>query len=91
MSDPGGGLPSNGRIRQLCRPGSNAVYLTSASLLSNLGLWSGPARPKSSHFLELQAWKTERDQVNALVLEDNGKVVELVKVFPPAPASAARP
>lgn len=71
------------------REGSDRVYLTAASLLSPLGLWSGPARPKSSHFLELQAYKGERNDVESLVIDDNGKITELVKVFPPPPAPAA--
>jgi len=70
------------------RPGDDAVYLTGASLLTGMGLWSGPAKPQSRHFLELQAYETPRDDVDALVLDDGGRITELVKQIA---APAARP
>ncbi len=83
------------------RPGDNAVYLTGASLLTGMGLWSGPARPQSRHFLELQAYEAARDDVDAIILDDGGRITELVKEIqapasPPAaatgePAAAAAP
>ncbi|MHB8078839.1 MAG: DUF4340 domain-containing protein [Candidatus Krumholzibacteriia bacterium] len=69
------------------RPGNDSVYLTGASLLTGMGLWSGPAKPQSRNFLELQAYETPRDDVDAIVLDDGGKLTELVKEFP----ASARP
>ncbi len=71
------------------RRDSSAVYLSSVSLLSPLGLWNGPARPKSSHFVDLQAYKGERNDIESLVIDDGGKITELVKVFPPPPPAPA--
>jgi len=61
------------------RPGDNAVYLTGASLLTGMGLWSGPAKPQSRHFLELQAYEAARDDIDAIILDDEGRLTELVK------------
>jgi hypothetical protein len=68
------------------RPGDNAVYLTGASLLTGMGLWSGPAKPQSRHFLELQAYEAARDDVDAIILDEEGRLTELVKDIQ-APAS----
>lgn len=68
-------------------PDSPAVYLTAASVLSQLGLYDGPARPKSTHFAELQAFKADRKAIDRIVLDDAGRKLELVKEFavnPPA-------
>ena len=73
------------------RPGSNEVYLTSASLLNALSLYGGPAKPQSRNFIELQAYKAERDDVDAILLEDNGQTIELVKDIQAKPATAGAP
>ncbi len=70
------------------RPADNRVYLTSASILGSLGLWSGPAKPQSRQFLDLEAYKATGQDVDSIVLEDNGKTVELVKEFSKAAAEA---
>ena len=62
-------------------PGSNAVYLTRQGILSSLGLHGGPDLPKSSHFYELQAYKVERNDVDAITLYDGDTVVALEKEF----------
>jgi hypothetical protein len=62
-------------------PNSNAVYLTRKGLLGNLGLYSGPGMPQSKFFLELQAYKADRDSVEALTLHDEGSVIALEKEF----------
>jgi hypothetical protein len=62
-------------------PGSNAVYLTRKGLLGNLGLYSGPGLPQSKHFLELQVYKVERDDVDALTLHNEKSVIALEKEF----------
>lgn len=74
------------------RPGDNAVYLANSSLLTGMGLWSGPAKPQSRHFLELQAYEAARDDVDAIILEDEGRITELVKdIRTPASPTVAPP
>ena len=63
-------------------PADNRVYLTSASILGSLGLWSGPAKPQSRQFLDLEAYKATGQDVDSIVLEDNGKTVERLYVLP---------
>jgi hypothetical protein len=63
-------------------PGSNRVLLTASSLLSQLGLYSGPGLPKSQHFLDLQAFQADRLAVDRIILDDEGRVLELAKDFP---------
>jgi hypothetical protein len=89
------GKQPTGQIGNFVRkPNSNQVYLSSASVLGSLGLWSGPAKPQSRQFLDLEAYKGTAEDVNAIVLDDNGKITELTKEFPktatePKPAAAA--
>jgi hypothetical protein len=75
-----GGKPEGGRGNFVKRPGSDEVFLTGANLLSNLGLWSGPDRPTSRHFLELQAFRGEREAVDRLVL-GGAEELTLIKEF----------
>ena len=63
------------------QPGSSAVYLTSKSILSALGLYSGPALPQSKHFLELEAHRCDRLDVDAITLYDGDSVIAMVKEF----------
>jgi hypothetical protein len=63
------------------KPGSSAVYLSQTSLLSQLGLYEGPGVPGFSHFLELQAVKEDRLEVDRIVLQDEGRTLEMVKEF----------
>ncbi len=62
-------------------PDSPAVYLTQESVLTHLGLYNGPARPKSIHFADLQAAKQDLKAIDQIVLESDGKRLELVKDF----------
>jgi Domain of unknown function (DUF4340) len=62
-------------------PGRADVYLSQTSVLSNLGLYDGPARPKSTHFMDLEAVKEDRLAVDRIVLEDAVERLELVKEF----------
>jgi hypothetical protein len=63
------------------RPGSNAVYLTSKSILSSLGLYSGPGLPQAKHFLDLEVHKVERTEVDALTIKDGGSLLAMHKEF----------
>ena len=65
-------------IRQ---PGSNAVYLSPVNLLSQMGLYDGPAVPGNRHFLELQAVKEDRQAVDRIILNNDGQVIEMAKEF----------
>lgn len=70
------------------RAGSDRVYLSRAGVLGTLGLYGGPARPTSRHFLELLAYQADRNEVDAITLLDGARTVALRKVIaaPPAPA-----
>ncbi len=63
------------------RTGDNAVYLSTASLLSPLGIYGDPTVPKSRHFLELQAVKEDRLAVDRIILRDGKSVLEMHKEF----------
>lgn len=82
-----GGKPEQGMGNFVKRPGDNAVYLTGQSLLSNLGLWSGPARPQSRHFVELQALRLDRQDIDAIRLEgdEHLTLTKEYEVIEPAP------
>ncbi len=69
-------------------PGSDAVYVSGASVLSALGLYGGPARPDSRQFLELQAVQEDKNSVDRIVLEDEHGTRTLAKVFAMVPAAA---
>jgi len=62
-------------------PDDSAVYLTQAGVLSHLGLYDGPARPKSTHFADLQAAKQDRKDIDRIVLESEGERLDLAKEF----------
>jgi hypothetical protein len=63
------------------RPGSNAVYLSEVNLLSQLGLYDGPAAPANGHFLDLQAVQEDRQDVDRVILDDGGQILEMAKEF----------
>ena len=63
------------------RPGSNAVYLSQVNLLSQMGLYDGPAAPGNGHFLELQAVKEDRLAVDRIILNNSGQILEMAKEF----------
>jgi hypothetical protein len=76
-----GGQPERFPGNFIKRPGSSAVYLSQVNLLSQLGLYDGPAEPGNRHFLELQAVKEDRLAVDRITLNDGGQVLDLVKEF----------
>jgi len=49
-----GNKPSRGQGNFVRRPGADEVYLTGTAVLGDLGLWSGPERPQSRHFIALK-------------------------------------
>jgi hypothetical protein len=70
------------------RPGSSEVFLARKSILSDLGLYNGPGLPESKHFLDLEARKVDRLDVESITLHDGDAVVAMEKVFaPPEPAA----
>jgi len=75
-----GGAPSGGQGNFVRRPGTSEVYLTSLNLRSNLGMWGATDRPASRHFLELQAYKADRQAIDAIRLQGDA-VLDLVKEF----------
>lgn len=62
-------------------PDDPAVYLTEAGVLSHLGLYDGPERPKQSHFLDLNAVKEDRLDVDGIILRDGDRTLEFAKEF----------
>lgn len=87
-----GDKPSSGSGNFVRLPGSSEVFLSTADVLGSLGLWSGPARPQSRHFLDLVAYRGDRNAVHALRL-DGDQTVVLTKEYPmvdPAPADTVQ-
>jgi hypothetical protein len=76
-----GGKPERFPGNFIKRPGESSVYLSQANLLSQMGLYDGPGTPTGKHFLELQAVKEDRLDVDRITLHDGGQVLELVKEF----------
>ncbi|MEZ4386770.1 MAG: DUF4340 domain-containing protein [Candidatus Krumholzibacteriia bacterium] len=70
-----GNKPAGGRGNFVRRQGSDEVFLSTADVLGNLGLWSGPERPQSRHFLDLVAYRGDREAVDALRLEGDESLV----------------
>lgn len=88
--DPGGGevfaievgdKPAGGQGNFVKRPGASEVFLTQTDLLGNLGLWAGPEEPASRHFLELQALREEKADIDAVTLTTPDGTLRLVKEF----------
>lgn len=76
-----GEKPKQGTGTFVREPGSSRVYLATADLLGTMGVYSAAAGPQSRHFLDLQAFKCEREAVDAITLEDGGRGFTLTKVF----------
>ena len=70
------------------RPGENAVYLTGKGVLNDLGLYSGPGRPQAKHFIDLQAYRIDRNEVEAITLHDGDQTIVLRKDFPESAAAS---
>lgn len=56
-------------------PGSDRVYLTGQGILGNLGLWGGPGRPESRHFLELQAQRLDKNDVESIAIAGESRLL----------------
>ncbi|MBK8166761.1 MAG: DUF4340 domain-containing protein [bacterium] len=85
-----GGRPQGGAGNFVRRPGADEVYLTTAGILAQLGIYGEPTLPSSRHFLDLQAVKEERVAVDAIRLREATGTREYRKVFsPPAAADSA--
>ncbi|MCK9996463.1 MAG: DUF4340 domain-containing protein, partial [Candidatus Krumholzibacteria bacterium] len=76
-----GGKPERFPGNFIRRPGSDAVYLSRVNLLSQLGIYDGPAVPSNGHFLELQAVQEDRLDVDRIILNDGGRIIEMAKEF----------
>lgn len=72
-------------------PDSNRVYLTQKGVLGNLGLYGPPAAPESKYFLELQAVKEDRLDIDRIVLKDGDGTLDLVKEFAAEPVPEDAP
>ena len=83
-----GNQAAGGQGQFLRVPGSDAFHVGGASVLSALGLYGGPARPESRHFLELQAVQEDRNSVDRIVLQDEHGTRTLAKIFATVPAAA---
>lgn len=62
-------------------PGSNRVFVSQKALLSHMGIYGEPAAPTARHFLELQAVKEDREDIDALAVRNGDSVLELEKEF----------
>ncbi len=76
------GNRSQGQPGNFVRLGdSHAVYLSTVSLLSPLGIYGDLIPPKNRHFLDLQAVKEDRLAVDRIILRDGRHVIEMQKEF----------
>ncbi len=86
-----GTKPKQGTGSFVRQPGSSQVYYAAADLLGAMGVYTA-AGPQSRHFLDLQAFKCDREGVDAITLRDGGRAVALTKTFEviqPAPGDTA--
>lgn len=82
-----GNQVSGGQGQFVRLAGNDAVYVSGSGVLSALGLYGGPARPESRHFLELQAVQEDKNSVDRIVLQDEHGTRTLTKVFALVPAA----
>ncbi len=59
----------------------DAVYLSTESLLSPLGIYGNPPVLKNRQFLDLQAVKDDRLAVDKIILHDGNRTLEMDKEF----------
>lgn len=76
-----GEKPGQGVGTFVRQPGAAEVYLASADLLGALGVYSAGTGPQGRHFVDLQAYKIERESVDSITLDDGGRALTLTKVF----------
>jgi hypothetical protein len=76
-----GEKPRQGTGSFVRRPGAPEVYLVAADLLGAMGAFTAAAGPQSRHFLDLQAFKCEREGVDSITLHDAGSSLALTKTF----------
>jgi hypothetical protein len=82
-----GGTPVGSSGNFVKKPGSNAVYISGVNLRSQLGIYDEDGQPGNKHFLDLQAVQEDRLEVDRIILDDGGQVLEMEKDFaPPKPA-----
>lgn len=62
-------------------PDNNKVYVSQKNLLSQVGLYDGPAAPASRFFLDLQAMQEDRLEVDRIIVDSGVERLELLKVF----------
>jgi len=77
-----GNRPKRGGGAFVRLQGQPTVYLTRANLLGRLGMYGANDRPQARYFLDLQVWKKDRQDVDAITLVQDGKTMRLEKVFP---------
>jgi hypothetical protein len=76
-----GEKPRQGTGSFVRQPGASQVYLVAADLLGAMGMYTATAGPQSRHFLDLQAFKCEREDVEAITLRDGARSLALTKTF----------
>jgi len=71
------------------REGSNDVFLAGASLRSSFGVWGDePKPPQAKRWLELRVHKAERQDIDRIVLHEDGTDITLEKEFSEAAPAA---
>jgi len=63
------------------KAGSNAVYLSETGILGLLGVYDETKAPQPRYFYDLQAVKENRLDIDAMVVDDDGATLDLVKEF----------
>lgn len=76
-----GNTPEGSPGHFIRQPESSRVLVSQKNLLSHMGIYGEPAAPTARYFLELQAVKEDREQIDGFVITDGGKVLNLKKKF----------
>lgn len=61
------------------RPDSSKVYLSQTGLLAHLGIYGAPEAPKAQYFLELQAIKENRQELDGITIVDAATTMAFTK------------
>ncbi len=60
---------------------SNKVYLSQAGMLSHMGIYGDPEKPKNQHFLELQVVQENSQDIDWMTIVDGEQILVFSKQF----------
>jgi len=62
-------------------PDDNKVYVSQKNVLAQVGIYGEPEVPQNRYFLELQALKEDRLEVDRIVVDSGDERLEFLKIF----------